>query len=485
MSSVLDAPSGSRTPRRMVLPEGAVSTAGLEAVELAQIAGLQLDPWQQLCLVHSLAERHDHTWAAHTVGLIVPRQNGKSVVIEARALAGLLLLDETLIYSAHLLDTSLEVFSRLEDRLDASADLSSRVKKINRSHGTESITMRSGARIQFRTRTKSGGRGFGADVVFLDEAMELPEASVGALMPTLSARPNPQLWLAGSAVDQTVHVHGRSLARIRARAMSDDPGRLAYFEFSAADDLDDVDVDLVIDDEDAWREGNPSFGDRIGRESVAAERALMDPRTFCVERLGIGDWPSLDDVDPDAVITVGGWNACRDELSTIVDVPVLTLDVTPSQDRAAIAAAGTNADSLVHGEIVDHRPGTAWTIDRCRELCDRHAAVEVLVDGKSPAAALIPRLENAGVRVRVLTWQDVTLGCTSLVDMVRDQRVVHLGTRELLAAIKGADRRGSGDQWAWSRTKSTCDISPLIAFTNAVYAASRSAPQGEVIAFRL
>lgn len=469
----------------MVLPEGAVSTAGLEAVELCKLVGLQLKGWQQLCLIHSLAERLDRLWAAHTVGLIVPRQNGKSVDIEARALAGLVLLDERMIYSAHLLDTSLELFTRLEERLAASSDVARRVKKVNRSHGTESITMQSGARIQFRTRTKAGGRGFSADVVFLDEAMDLPDETIGALMPTLSARPNPQLWLAGSAVDQTVHPHGRALTRLRARAMSDAPGRLAFFEFSAADNLDDVDLALLLDDEAAWCEANPAYGDLITRDSVAAERAMMTPRTFAVERLGIGDWPSLDDLDPNAVITVGDWVACRDEMSTIVGAPVFALDVTPSQDRAAIAAAGTAPDDRIHGEIVEHRPGTEWTIDRCRELCARHSAVEVLIDGKSPAAALVPRLEQAGVRVRVLGWSDVTLGCTTLVDLVHDRRVVHLGTRELLAAIKGAGRRGSGDQWAWARTKSTCDISPLIAFTNAVYAASVRAPQGEVIAFRL
>jgi hypothetical protein len=56
---------------------------------------------------------------------VVPRQNGKGTILEARELAGLFLLGERLlIHSAHEQDTSLEHFRRLleSDREHAGFD---------------------------------------------------------------------------------------------------------------------------------------------------------------------------------------------------------------------------------------------------------------------------------------------------------------------------------------------------------------------------
>ena len=79
---------GSQAPRLCSLPVGVVSDApGRAAVAQARAAGLDLDPWQQTVLRESLGVRSDGKWAAFSVGLIVPRQNGKGAVLEALALA--------------------------------------------------------------------------------------------------------------------------------------------------------------------------------------------------------------------------------------------------------------------------------------------------------------------------------------------------------------------------------------------------------------
>ena len=62
-------------PRIMLLPSG-VSSAGREAVDLARMAGLELDEWQAFVLEHSLAERPDGRWAAVEVGVNGASQNG-------------------------------------------------------------------------------------------------------------------------------------------------------------------------------------------------------------------------------------------------------------------------------------------------------------------------------------------------------------------------------------------------------------------------
>lgn len=79
---------GSQTPRIDVTPLYFTS-AGDDAVDLAAVAGLHLDPWQQHVLRGALGERVDGRWKAFEVGLIVPRQNGKGSILEARELAGM------------------------------------------------------------------------------------------------------------------------------------------------------------------------------------------------------------------------------------------------------------------------------------------------------------------------------------------------------------------------------------------------------------
>src|SRR5262245_51350047 len=68
------------------------SSAGSEAVDLAASAGLVLDAWQAQVLEDALGERvPGEKWSSMEVGVIVPRQNGKGSILEARELAGLFL----------------------------------------------------------------------------------------------------------------------------------------------------------------------------------------------------------------------------------------------------------------------------------------------------------------------------------------------------------------------------------------------------------
>jgi len=60
-------PEGSQTPRISTVPATRLSSSGQEAVELAALAGLKLDPWQQHVLDLGLSEREDGRWSAFEV----------------------------------------------------------------------------------------------------------------------------------------------------------------------------------------------------------------------------------------------------------------------------------------------------------------------------------------------------------------------------------------------------------------------------------
>jgi len=207
-------------PRIAAVPESAESLGG-ECVEWARSVGLTLDPEQELVLDGSLGVREDGRWQTREVGVNMPRQNGKGEILLARELYGLFVLGERLIiHTAHEFKTSAEHFQRLEAVVRDCPELNARVHRrpsgqidgYRYSHGEESITLQDGARIEFKTRTKSGMRGFaGVDMLSLDEAMVISEAAHSSAMPIIRASKavrGPQLWYAGSAVDQETHEHG-------------------------------------------------------------------------------------------------------------------------------------------------------------------------------------------------------------------------------------------------------------------------------------
>lgn len=476
---------GAQRPRIELVPPIDVTSTGEMALEVCERADLFLDPWQRFVLTSSLGERADGKWSAFEVAEVVPRQNGKGSVLEGRELTGLFAIDEErlIIHSAHEQATSSEHQLRLLALIESVPEFDRKVMRAPKGKGMEAIELRDGSRILFKTRTGGGGRGLTGDLIVLDEAMILPEATTAALVPTMAARSmvgNPQLWYAGSAVDEEKTDHGIVLARVRVRALKGVP-RLMYVEWSAdGDDPSNV-PDDVLHDPGVWAQANPGLGLRISQEHIANEVAgALGPREFAVERLGIGAWPIIDQLDKDG-ITSEMWNACLDAESRADDPVCFAFDVRPNRSSAAICAAGVRPDGHMHIEVVDHRSGTGWVADRLRELVDAHQPVAVVCDGRSPAAALLKQVSDVGVVVKTLTGQEHAEGCGVLFDAVEQRTVRHLGTPELTAAVRGAARRPLGDAWAWSRKSSAVDICPLVGCTLAMWGFADAAPDSDFV----
>ena len=259
--SVLAAPRvrllGEQRPRLESVPPADDWSQGGDAVELAGHAGLVLDDWQRHVLRQALATRGTR-WAAFETALICSRQNGKGSLLEALELAGLFLFDdvELILHSAHKFDTAADAFRRVLGLIERNPDFSREVAKVIRSHGSESIELVNGKRLRFIARSSGAGRGFAADLVILDEAFNISDDAMASMLPTLSTRPNPQVWYTSTAGDQG----SVQLGRVRDRGVRGGDQSLAFFEWS----VDEARYDAA--DPACWAQANPGLGVRITQD---------------------------------------------------------------------------------------------------------------------------------------------------------------------------------------------------------------------------
>jgi hypothetical protein len=403
-----------------------------------------------------LAEGDDGRWSAFECGLVVPRQNGKGAILEAIELAGLFLFGEQLIlHSAHEFKTAQEAFRRVLSLVENTDHLRKRVARVRTSHGEEGIELTTGARLRFVARSTASGRGFSAQRVVLDEAMQLGTETMGALLPTLAAQNNPQVVYAASApLSTSVQLHA-----VRNRALAGGDESLAYLEWSVTDDAE-------VDDPAQWAVANPSLGIRIGADYVERERAALPEEIFKRERLGIPDAPVV--VTDERIVEPDVWAALKEERSRVDGRMSFAVDITPDRRMAAIAVAGHRDDGLVHVEVVDHRPGTSWVGDRLIDLAERWGRQPVTIDPGSPAGSLVVTVRERGIEVREVSARQVVQATGQFYDLVMSGGLRHIGQAPLTAALDGATRRPLGESWTWNRRAQSVDICPLMAATLAL-----------------
>jgi hypothetical protein len=456
--AVLSVPLGNQRPRLESLPPADDWSQGEDAVELARQAGLVLDDWQQYVLLNALAMCGSR-WAAFEVCLIVSRQNGKGSVIEALELAALFLFDDVrlILHSAHKFDTAADAFRRILGLIEQSPDFSREVAKVIRSHGSESIELRNGKRLRFIARSAGAGRGFAADLVILDEAFNISEDAMASMLPTLSTRPNPQVWYTSTAGGPT----SVQLGRVRGRGLVGGDPSLAFFEWSV-----DADAYDPADPRD-WALGNPGMGVRISPEYIALERASLTAEAFATERLGVGLYPT-DLADAWLVVPKDVWGGLADPGSMVRDPVALGVEMTlvapRKQPWVSIAAAGQRADGRFGVEVVDRRLGSDWVASRLVALRKKHKPCAVIVDPAGHAGALIEGLVQAGVDVaESFAARDAAQAFGHFRDLVTTGRLRHRGDDRLDRSLAGATTRPLADAEAWDRRDPRVDLGPVVA----------------------
>lgn len=444
------------------VPPAADLTDAEDAIDLGSRYGLTLDEWQETVLRSWLGRRRDGKWAANRAGLAVPRQNGKNAAVEVRELFGLVFLGEKWLHSAHEVKTARKAFVRLASFFENPRqypELADLVEPggIRKTNGQEAIVLTNGGSVEFVARSKSSGRGFTVDGILLDEAQELTDEALAALLPTKSASPlgNPQTIYTGTPPGPKVS--GEVFTRMHEQGHAGKDKRLSWLEWGAAKDAD-------LDDRNAWARANPALGIRLSLDEIIDERAQFDDADFGRERLGWWD----DAEQADNGLSVASWNALADASAAPSGRIVLGVDVAPGHAAASITAVGDNVL-----ELIERRPTAAWLPERVAELQRRHGAV-VAYDPAGPVGALVPDFTKAGVELTPVEGKDSVRAVGWLIAAVAERSFVHRGEPEFVAAVAGAKRRAVGDGHKWSRKDSSVDITPLVAATVALWVAAEA-----------
>ena len=462
-------PSASQAPRLHVAPRAA-KTFGDLAADLAGDYGLDPDPWQRLVLDDWLAE-HGGRWAALTCGLSVPRQNGKNALLEVRELFGMVGRGEKFLHTAHEVKTARKAFKRLQHFFGTRPDdpaakfpeLNALVAEVRNVNGQEAVILKNGGSVEVVARSKNSGRGFTVDVLVMDEAQEMTDDDLEALMPTTSSAPlgNPQWIFTGTP--PSPRANGDVFTRTRSDALGGKSKRLAWHEWSAEGDVD-------LDSREAWHAANPALGTRLQFEVIEGERSRFSDDGFARERLGMWSGSASQ-----AVIDSETWREVGDVESFAVDRFALAVDVAPDMAMASVALAGQRADGLWHIELDEQRPGIAWLAPYLVRLVEANPQVRaVVIDAASPAAAIIDDLTKAKVKVTTSTARDMAAACGQFYSGVYESWLRHTDQPQVNAALSAARRRSLGDAWAWNRKNAASDITPLVACTLALWGAQSS-----------
>jgi len=438
---------GSQTPRIMS-PSLDLPSRGQEMIDFCKEIGFPLLPWQELLAIESLKYKADTRWAHPLVGIMLPRQQGKSTFMALRILFGIYRLGEKMhLATAHKLTTSAEIFFKVSQMIEDSHILQENFAKKFESKGSQEIRFKNGARYLIRAGN-SAARGIaGPDVIHIDELREFDTEDVWSSMRfTQMSNKNPQAYFYSNAG----HTGSVLLLKFRERGLAAAGGAddsIGWFEWSA-------EPGAAIDDKEAWYQSNPSLGHTVHEDNI--KDSLSDREDIFRTEI-LCQFVSM--INP--VISEAEWKKCKND-SYKLDKEKdtwMAIDLSPDRKHASLVAGQRIDDDKFMVALLQ-----TWfnpvSIDDKQMANDvapwvRKFPVNYVAYSKSTAGAVAARLAPAGIPIYEINSQDYQQSCDEFVSAVSSGRIVHEGQEELDKQVLSAVKLQRGDGgWVMGRKAS-------------------------------
>lgn len=437
--------------------------------------GSKLDPWQQLVVDCWLGLDENEKYTMTSAGLAVPRQNGKNVCLEAREFFGLIINGEKILHTAHQVKTAKKSFKRLVQMFTNKnhPEIMDKVSRISFTNGEEGIELTNGGVIEYSARSRQAARGFdGISLVIYDEAQELTDDQVEAIMATLAASATGTRQIIYTGTPPYPRCPGEVFRRRRTTSLQNPGPHDAWHEWSV--DGDSI-TDINIADSSVWYSTNPSLGYHLSEEFTAEECRTMSADGFARERLG---WwsPAITEQD-DSAIHKEAWEACASLEPKPNGKTAYGVKFSPDGSEVCLCGAvipfGSNNKPRI--SFISRKPtgqGIRWLSDWLNERY--HQASCVVIDGRNGVDVLVDRISDTWrakgsiIRPRV---KDVLASVSLLTDAINERSVTWYEYQDALSdSALTSIKRPLGGGWAFGGD----DSSPIEACALAFWGAKES-----------
>ena len=463
---------GSQEPRIKIEPLR-VDSDGSDASILMSEYGYSLDPWQESVISCWLGKDERNNYNVTSAGLAVPRQNGKNVCLEAREFFGLVVKGERILHTAHQVRTAKKSFRRLaamftDKRHPEVTDL---VKQIRYTNGEEAIELLNGGSIEFSSRSRQVARGYdGISLVVYDEAQELTDDQVEAIMATLSASATGTRQLIYTGTPPYPNCPG-DVFRRRRTACTDAPGKHdSWHEWSVAGESIEK---INTEDKELWYMTNPALGIRLDEDFTTEELRSLSKDGFARERLGW--WSPVLTQEVEYAIPKKVWDACESKEPKPNGKTAYGVKFSADGAEVALCGAVIPEKGKARISLIELRPtgyGIGWLADWLNERYSK--ACCVVIDGRNGVDVLVERISDTwkmkGSVIRP-SARDMIAATSTLTNALNEKSVTWFHQQEALrdSAITSVKRPLAGG-WGFGGDNST----PIEAASLALWGATNS-----------
>ena len=436
-------------------------------IAVAEAFGYSLMAWQKMVLDVACEVDENGVFVYREVIVTVPRQSGKTTLILCKCTHRCLAWPRMVVsYAAQTRNDSRKKWE--DDYLEQlNSSVFAGKFRARKTNGNEAVIWHATrSRFGIVSTTEKSGHGSTLDEGYIDEAFAQVDARLEqAFKPAMITRKNAQLWVVSTAgTEKSLYL----LQKVEAGRKAVEDGirhGICYFEWSADEDREDY------GNPELWRSVMPALHwpdcapdcseHTVTEASIAADYMTMPTNEF--RRAYLNQWcpeeTHIPIVDPEV------WRSLENKRAKWPGSTAFGIAVNPERTVASIGAAGELKDGKIAVEVVDHRPGTAWVVDRCKALQEKHESVGFWIDKRSAAASLIKPLQEAGVMVQEVSTAEFAVACGQWYDAATQDALVHRGDDRLTTAMLAAMKRDVGDAWVFDRRGEGLDITTLDACT--------------------
>lgn len=443
--------NGSQEPRLRIEPPRADSD-GSDAAELMEAYAFKLDPWQSDIVDCWLGKDEGGEYNVTSAGLSVPRQNGKSALLEAREFYGLLINGEKILHTAHQVKTAKSSFWRLVRFFQDNRhpEIVEMVEKIRFTNGEECIQLKNGGEIQYSARSRQAARGIdGVSLIVFDEAQELTDDQIEAMMPTLSASTTGTRQIIYVGTPPYPGCPGTIFRRRRTACLKDPGPHDAWHEWSVhAEGIEEI----AVDDESLWYMTNPALGKRLTEEFTRTELATLDKDGFARERLGW--WMPVRMIKEEFAIDEKAWDACKSNALKPEGRTAYGVKFSVDGSEVCLCGAVVPQEGKPRISMIEQRPtvqGIQWLADWLNERSEKASCV--VIDGRNGVDVLAEKIRESWYykdSIIRATTKIVIASVSTLTDAINEKNVTWFSKQEALreSAVKST-RRPIGGGWGF------------------------------------